>query len=104
MLDIKEYFCPNDRCKHYGIRGEGNLMKAGTYHRKHSGERKQMLKCRVCGYRFSETQSTIFSGCHYGTLSKNHDKTHTPRTPALVAKLIEKNWTFESAYKKPLLL
>ena len=66
MLDIKEYFCPNDRCKHYGLRGEGNLMKAGTYLRKHSGERKQMLKCRVCGYRFSETHSTIFAGCHYG--------------------------------------
>lgn len=66
MLDIKEYFCPDDKCKHYGLRGEGNLMKAGTYLRKFSGERKQMLKCRVCGYRFSETQSTIFSGCHYG--------------------------------------
>jgi len=66
MLDIKEYFCPNDRCKHYGLRGEGNLMKAGTYQRKYSGEKKQMLKCRVCGCRFSETQSTIFAGCHYG--------------------------------------
>ena len=66
MLDIKEYFCPNDRCKHYGLRGEGNLMKAGTYLRKFSGEKKQMLKCRVCGTRFSETQNTIFAGCHYG--------------------------------------
>jgi transposase-like protein len=66
MLDIKEYFCPNERCKHYGLRDEGNLMKAGTYLRKHSGERKQMLKCRICGHRFSETQSTIFAGCHYG--------------------------------------
>jgi transposase-like protein len=66
MLDIKEYFCPNDKCKHYGLRGEGNLMKAGTYFRKFSCERKQMLKCRICGYRFSETQSTIFAGCHYG--------------------------------------
>jgi transposase-like protein len=65
MLDIKEYFCPNDRCKQYGLRGEGNLVKAGTYLRKFSDERKQMLKCRVCGYRFSETQSTIFAGCHY---------------------------------------
>ena len=40
----------------------------------------------------------------HGTLSKNPDKTHTPRTPALVAKLIEKNWTFEVAYKKPLII
>ena len=66
MLDIKEYFCPNDRCKHYGLRGNGNLMKAGTYLRKFSKERKQMLKCRVCCTRFSETQNTIFAGCHYG--------------------------------------
>ena len=65
MLDIKEYFCPNERCKHYGLRGEGNLIKAGIYLRKFSGEKKQILKCRVCGYRFSETQNTIFAGCHY---------------------------------------
>jgi transposase-like protein len=24
-----------------------------------------MFKCRVCGYRFSETESTIFAGLHY---------------------------------------
>jgi len=65
MLDIKEYFCPNDKCKHHGLRGDGNLMKAGTYFKKFSGERKQMLKCRVCGTRFSETHNTIFAGCHY---------------------------------------
>jgi len=38
------------------------------------------------------------------TLSKNPDKTTTPRTPALVANLIEKNWTIDSAFKRPLLL
>jgi transposase-like protein len=65
MLDIKEYFCPNDRCKHYGLRGDGNLMKAGTYFRKFSDEKKQMFKCRICGHRFSETQNTLFAGCHY---------------------------------------
>jgi len=48
----------------------------------------------------------LFYNCirEHGTLSKNPDKTRTPRTPALAAKLIEKNWTFETAYKKPLLL
>jgi len=40
---------------------------------------------------------------HY-TLSKNPDKTYTPRTPALVAKLIEKNWTIETAFKRPLII
>ena len=38
------------------------------------------------------------------TLSKNPDKTRTPRTPALAAKLIEKNWTIDSAFRMPLIL
>jgi IS1 family transposase len=48
----------------------------------------------------------LFHNCirAHGTLSKNPDKTLTPRTPALVAKLIEKNWTFDTTYKKPLIL
>ena len=65
MLDIKEYFCPNDCCKHYGLRGAGNLVKAGSYTKKFSEEKRQMFKCTVCGYRFSETHSTIFAGSHY---------------------------------------
>jgi len=65
MLDIKEYFCPRSTCKCYGLRGMGNIVKAGTYTRKASRETKQMLKCTICGMRFSETQSTIFAGCHY---------------------------------------
>jgi len=46
----------------------------------------------------------LFYNCirEHGTLSKNPDKTRTPRTPALAANLIEKNWTFETAYKKPM--
>ena len=40
---------------------------------------------------------------HY-TLSKNPDKSYTPRTPALVAKLIERNWTVGSAFKTPIIL
>jgi transposase-like protein len=65
MLEIKEYFCPHPSCKCYGLRDADNLVKSGTYTRKVSGEKKQMLKCSVCGTRFSETQSTIFAGCHY---------------------------------------
>ena len=48
----------------------------------------------------------LFYNCirAHGTLSKNPDKTYTPRTPAPVAKLIEENWTFEAAYKKQLII
>ena len=38
----------------------------------------------------------------HNTLSKNPDKTRTPRTPALVAGLIEKNLTIETAFKTPI--
>ena len=38
------------------------------------------------------------------TLSKNPDKKYVPRTPALAANLIDKNWTIDSAFKKPLIL
>jgi transposase-like protein len=65
MLEIKEYFCPNLHCKHYGLRDCGNVVKAGTYTKKSSHEKRQMLKCSVCGHRFSETQNTIFAGSHY---------------------------------------
>jgi len=71
MLDIKEYFCPHPACKCYGLRGNRNLVKAGAYTRKASGEKKQMFKCTVCGIRFSETHSTIFAGCHYSEKTIN---------------------------------
>jgi len=71
MLSIREYFCPNSDCKCYGLRDLGNLVKAGTYTKKASGEIKQMLKCNVCGHRFSETQSTIFAGSHYSDKTIN---------------------------------
>jgi len=40
----------------------------------------------------------------HNTLSKNPDKTRTPRTPALAAKLIENNWTVQSAFSTPFIL
>jgi len=66
MQDIKDYFCPNPDCKYCGLRGTGNIIKAGRYALKGSAEKKQLLKCSVCGMRFSETQNDLFSGCHYG--------------------------------------
>ena len=71
MLDIKEYFCPNVGCKHYGLRGDDNLVKSGSYTKKSTHEKRQMLQCRICGYRFSETKSTIFAGSHYSDQTIN---------------------------------
>ena len=65
MIDIKEHFCTNSACKCYGLRGLGNLVKAGSYARRSYEEKRQLLKCTVCGQRFSETYSTLFVGSHY---------------------------------------
>ena len=63
MLRISEYFCPNEHCKDYGLCNQGNIVKAGTYPK--GGARNQILKCNICGKRFSETQNTVFAHCHY---------------------------------------
>jgi len=63
MIDISHYFCPNPDCKHYGLRNQGNIVKAGTY--TVQSEKKQMLICNVCKERFSETRNTVFFHSHY---------------------------------------
>ena len=63
MLRISEYFCPNEQCKDYGLCNQGNIVKAGTYPKGES--RNQLLKCKVCGRRFTETRNTVFAHCHY---------------------------------------
>ena len=63
MLNLFEYFCPNEQCKEYGLKNQGNLVKSGTYLK--GGERKQMLQCKICRHKFSETHNTVFANCHY---------------------------------------
>lgn len=63
MISISDYFCPNKNCKCYGLRGQGNLVKAGTY--KNHGVKRQMLKCKIFQHSFSETRNTIFFGSRY---------------------------------------
>ena len=63
MVEIKNYFCCNTNCHKYGLSNQNNIVRAGTYGK---GERKkQMLKCKECGKRFSETQNTIFFNSNY---------------------------------------
>ena len=61
MLEINQYFCINKSCIHYGVRGQGNIIKSGTYG-KHN---RQLLQCNTCKKRFSETRNTAFFGCKY---------------------------------------
>jgi len=61
MLDINQYFCVNESCIHYGIRGHGNIVKSGTYGK----HKRQLLQCQTCKKRFSETRNTAFFGSKY---------------------------------------
>ena len=61
MLDIKNYFCINEKCSHYGLKDQGNIVKCGTYGKSH----RQMLQCNVCKHKFSETRNTAFFGTKY---------------------------------------
>lgn len=61
MLNIQIFFCVNESCMHYGIRGHGNIVKAGTYGK----HKRQLLQCQTCKTRFSETRNTAFFGSKY---------------------------------------
>ncbi len=61
MLNAEHYFCVNESCIHYGIRGRGNIVKAGAYGK----QKRQLLKCQTCKKRFSETRNTAFFGSKY---------------------------------------
>ncbi|NQS98364.1 MAG: hypothetical protein HQ591_07920 [candidate division Zixibacteria bacterium] len=61
MLEINQYFCVNESCIHYGVRGQGNIIKSGTYGKFD----RQLLQCKTCKKRFSETRNTAFFGSKY---------------------------------------
>ncbi len=61
MLNIDKYFCINEHCSHYGLRGKGNIVKCGTYGKFH----RQYLQCKICKHKFSETRYTAFFGTKY---------------------------------------
>lgn len=61
MLEIEKYFCVNEHCSHYGLRGKGNIVKCGVYGK----VKRQLLQCNVCKKRFSETRNTAFFGSKY---------------------------------------
>jgi len=56
-IDTTQFFCPNKTCPNYGQVGPDNqIVRAGYYG---NGENKtQMLKCKVCGKRFSIRRGT----------------------------------------------
>jgi hypothetical protein len=59
-LNLKEFFCPNESCGDHGKRGLGNIIIYDRYGK----DKRLLLKCRTCNFRFSERRNTFFFGLH----------------------------------------
>ncbi len=61
MSDLGQYFCPNQQCKDYGLRGNGNISIRGKYGK---DKDRDLLYCRTCGKRFAATHASALFGLH----------------------------------------
>ena len=61
MPELEHFFCPNEQCKSYGLRSQGNIATRGKYGKDKS---RELLYCRTCGKRFASTQSSALFGLH----------------------------------------
>ena len=61
MSDLTQCFCPNEQCKDYGLRDQGNIAIRGKYGK---DKNRDLLYCRTCGKRFAATRATAMFGLH----------------------------------------
>lgn len=61
MNMLEQFFCPNEQCKDYGRRGQGNISVRGKYGKDKS---RDLLYCRTCGKRFAATHGSALFGVH----------------------------------------
>ena len=61
MSGLEKCFCPNQQCKNYGLRNQGNIAVRGKYGKDKS---RDLLYCRTCGQRFAATQASALFGLH----------------------------------------
>ncbi len=61
MRELEQYFCPNEQCKDYGLRSQGNIAVRGKYGK---DKNRELLYCRTCGKRFAATQASALFGLH----------------------------------------
>jgi len=59
-LTLEDFFCPNEACSNHKKRGLGNIVVFDRYGR----DRRKLLKCKTCNYKFSERRATLFFGFH----------------------------------------
>lgn len=61
MSELEQCFCPNEQCKNYGLRRQGNIAVRGKYGKDKS---RDLLYCRICGKRFAATRASALFGLH----------------------------------------
>lgn len=61
MSEFEQYFCPNEQCKEYGLRGHGNIGIRAKYGK---NKNRDLLYCRTCGKRFAATRASALFGLH----------------------------------------
>jgi len=61
MKKYEQNFCPNEQCKDYGLRGQGNIGLRGKYGKDND---RDLLYCRTCGKRFAATRDSALFGLH----------------------------------------
>ena len=61
MAELDQCFCPNEKCKDFGLRHQGNIAIRGKYGKDKS---RDLLYCRTCGKRFGATQASALFGLH----------------------------------------
>lgn len=61
MSEHEQCFCPNEQCKDYGLRNQGNIAFRGKYGKDNN---RDLLYCRTCGKRFAATRATAMFGLH----------------------------------------
>jgi hypothetical protein len=61
MDDFEQCFCPNEQCKDYGLRGDGNIGVRAKYGK---DKNRDLLYCRTCGKRFAASRASALFGLH----------------------------------------
>ncbi len=61
MSELEQCYCPNEQCKDYGLRCQGNIAIRGKYGKDKS---RDLLYCRTCGKRFAATRASALFGLH----------------------------------------
>ena len=61
MSELEKYFCTNEQCKEYGLRGHGNIGIRAKYGK---NKNRDLLYCRTCGKRFAASRASALFGLH----------------------------------------